>query len=115
MFANYIPVIAANRPRQRPPASLWSAEAAARYRRMIDDNSVDAVLVCGKETFLNTPFDERLPGMYRMRGLDCSARLIKRQDGGTALAAYIHHPTGSFGWGYAKSLPPVVWLREMLS
>lgn len=109
VFANYIPVVAAKRPRQRPPEHLWNAEAAGRYRRIIADEKIDMVLVCGKETFLRAPCDVKLPGRYRMMGLDCSARLVSKGEEAAAMAAYIHHPA-SFGWSYEKNMPAIRFL-----
>ena len=111
VFANYIPVNAARGPRQRPPEHLWDERARERYREIIWKEDVDAILVCGKDTYWHTPTDYYKKSVYLAGSIECSAKLLHKPDEMLATAVCIPHPSGSFGWSYERCLPAVNFLR----
>lgn len=105
IFSNYIPVVAAKGPRQRPDEALWSERAAAEFRDVVNRHKVDAVLACGTTVYRRKPVDINIPDVYRVGDKKHSIHIIERDDGELAIAGHIRHPSGSFGWRYDRSLP----------
>lgn len=111
IFSNYIPVLAASRPREKLDGALWSKRAADEFRDIVNTQKVDAVLACGTTVYRNKPHDQIIPDAYQVGDRLHTVHIIERNDGQLAVAGHIRHPTGSFGWSYDRSFPVLDVLR----
>lgn len=113
VFYNYIPVVAANAPSQRPPDAFWGGDAPGLFARLVKEIEAEAILVCGTTLWRRMP-----PGMIeRADAYQAGGRFWREREYDVALpyravAAHIPHPTGTVGWSYERSQPVVRHLRE---
>jgi hypothetical protein len=114
VFANYIPVIAANKPRQRPPAYLWDGEAPYIYRDLVRAIEAEIILVCGRQLWRKKPHDVAVMLSYAIGDRPFGAHEVNWSDSCGAVATHILHPSGSFGWSYEENLPPVDYLFRVI-
>lgn len=112
VFANYIPVVAANDSRQRPPEHLWSARANSEFRDLLCKKEIEAVLICGTELWRRLEPVNEEPQAYQANGRGWNARSYPTSGQYSAIAAHIPHPSGSFGWTYNRCRPVVDFLIE---
>ena len=112
-FYNYIPVVAANGSRQRPPEELWHGSAPRLFQDLIRQEEVEAILVCGTQLWRRMPAGivERRDA-YQAGGRFWREREYEVAMPYRAVAAHIPHPSGSFGWTYARCEPVVRHLRK---
>lgn len=112
VFYNYVPYVAANRPRQRPPEWMWGGAAPALFASVLKEVRPQAVLVCGTELWRRMPvgLGERLDA-YQAGGRAWREREYEVELPARAMAAHIPHPS-SFGWSYARCLPVMDHLRR---
>ena len=68
IFSNYIPVIAGNRPGDRPPEELWNGSASSEFVENVKRTEVEIVLVCGVELWRRKPSHRVIPGAYQAVG-----------------------------------------------
>ncbi|TBD89432.1 hypothetical protein [Rhizobium ruizarguesonis] len=114
VFANYIPVIAARKPKQRPPSHLWDGAAPQLYRELVKRVEAEIVLVCGRQLWRKKPHDIAIKGAYKVGERPFEAHVINWSDSYGAVATHILHPSGSFGWSYEENLPPIDYLFRVI-
>ncbi|WP_162559727.1 hypothetical protein [Methylobacterium radiodurans] len=103
-FYNFVPMIAANKPRQRPPAQLWVGDAPRLFLEVVRELQPEGILVCGSDTWHHLP-----PGIPSDRRYQSSEQWwsTKEFDTGAehpAIALPIHHPSKP-GWSYGPCVP----------
>lgn len=112
-FYNYVPVVAANGSRKRPPEKLWYGQAPYLFQDLIRQEEVEAILVCGTQLWRRMPAglverrDAYQAGRRSWREREYEVAMPYR-----AVAAHIPHPSGSFGWSYDRCEPVVKHLRN---
>lgn len=106
-FYNYIPVVAANEPRQRPPEELWHGAAPRLFSDLVTRLEVEAILVCGVELWRHMPTGmvER-NNAYRAGGRGWREHEYEVALPHRAVAAHIPHPSG-WGWSYERCEPVI--------
>lgn len=113
VFYNYVPVVAANRPRQRPPEHLWYGQAPQLFLDLVKKVEAEAILVCGTELWRRMAMGlVETSSAYRAGGRSWREREYEVALPYRAIAAHIPHPSGSFGWSYDRCLPVVRHLRS---
>lgn len=113
-FYNYIPVIAAQKPNERPQDWMWQNEAPSAFRKLVQATEAEIILVCGTILWRKKIFDVAIPDAYQAAGRGFEAHEINGSERYGAVAAHIPHPTGSRGWSYDRSLPVRDFLFEEL-
>ncbi len=112
VFYNYIPVVAANEPRRRPPEELWHGAAPRLFGSLVSRLEAEAILVCGVELWRQMPIGliERKDA-YQAAGRGWREREYEVALPHRAVAAHIPHPSG-WGWSYDRCKPVIQHLRE---
>ena len=112
VFYNYVPVVAANRARQRPPEELWDGSAPQLFSDVVKRVEAEAILVCGTTLWrrmtkgLGERNDAYEAGGRKWREREYEVALPHR-----AVAAHIPHPSG-WGWSYERCTPVIHHLRR---
>ena len=55
VFYNYIPVVGATRPNERPPERLWGGDTPDLFKAVVRRTEAEAILVCGTELWGHLP------------------------------------------------------------
>jgi len=113
VFYNFIPVVAANASRKRPPDALWYGSAPKLFQELVKQVEAEAILVCGTQLWrrLPTGLIERM-NAYQAGGRSWREREYEVALPHRAVAAHIPHPSGSFGWSFERCRPVVQHLRR---
>jgi len=111
VFYNYIPVVAANKPRQRPGEELWYGAAPQLFGELVKRVEAEGILVCGTELWRRMPIGliERQDA-YRAGGRSWRDREYEIALPHRAVAVHIPHPSG-WGWSYERCEPVIQHLR----
>lgn len=115
VFYNYIPVVAANKARQRPPEELWNGAAPRLFGEVVKRVGAEAILVCGVDLWRRMPIglierqDAYQAGGRRWREREYEVAMPYR-----AVAAHIPHPS-SWGWKFARCEPVIRHLRSRVN
>ncbi|WP_200945947.1 hypothetical protein [Rhizobium sp. Leaf391] len=115
IFSNYIPVIAGNRPGDRPPEELWNGEASHEFVANVKRTEAEIVLVCGTELWRRKPVHQAISAAYQVGARHYEAHEINWSPDWGAVAAHIPHPSGSRGWSYKRCVPVVDYLFTVLN
>ena len=115
VFYNYIPVVAANKPRQRPPEELWHGDAPRLFGEVVKRVEAEAILVCGVDLWRGTPIGliERQDA-YQAGGRGWREREYEVALPHRAIAAHIPHPSG-WGWKFERCEPVLQHLRTRVN
>jgi hypothetical protein len=115
VFYNYIPVVAANKPRQRPPEELWHGVAPRLFGEVVKRVEAEAILVCGVDLWRRMPIGliERHDA-YQAGGRGWREREYEVAMPHRAVAAHIPHPS-SWGWRFERSEPVIRHLRTRVN
>lgn len=114
IFYNYIPVIAAQKPNERPQDWMWEQDAPRAFRKVVKATEAEIILVCGTTLWRKKVFDVAIPDAYHAAGRGFEAHEVNWSGTYGAVAAHIPHPSGSRGWSYDRSLPVRDFLFEEL-
>jgi hypothetical protein len=111
VFYNYVPVVAANRPRQRPPEALWHGAAPRLFGDVVKKVEAEAILICGVDLWRRMPIGliER-QNAYQAGGKNWREREYEVALPHRAVAAHIPHPS-SWGWTFDRCQPVLRHLR----
>ncbi|GEC31685.1 hypothetical protein EFR01_18560 [Sinorhizobium fredii] len=115
IFSNYIPVIAGNKPGDRPPEGLWNGAAPHDFIENVKRTEAEIVLVCGTELWRRKPVHKAISTAYKAGGRHYEAHEINWSPEWGAVAAHIPHPSGSRGWSYKRCVPVVDYLFNVLN
>ncbi|SMQ85924.1 hypothetical protein SAMN06295905_3219 [Devosia lucknowensis] len=113
VFYNYIPVVAANTSRKRPPDELWYGVAPRLFQDLVKQIEAEAILVCGTQLWRRMPAGlvERHDA-YQAGGRGWREREYEVAMPYRAIAAHIPHPSGSFGWSFERCRPVIQHLKR---
>jgi hypothetical protein len=111
VFYNYIPVVAANKPRQRPTEELWYGQTPHLFSDVVKRVEAEAILICGTELWRRMPIGlaER-QNAYQAEGRGWREREYEVALPHRAIAAHIPHPS-SWGWKIERCKPVIQHLR----
>lgn len=115
IFRNYIPVVAGNKPGDRPPAALWNGAASREFVANVQKAEAEIVLVCGTELWRRKPVHKAISAAYQAGDRHYEAHEINWSPDWGAVAAHIPHPSGSRGWSYRRCVPVVDYLFAALN
>ncbi|MBY3575487.1 hypothetical protein HFN65_31605 [Rhizobium laguerreae] len=115
VFYNYIPVIAGNKPGDRPPEHLWGGKTPQLFFDVVKRREAEIVLVCGRELWRKKPHQKAIKAAYKVGERPFEAHEINWSPEWGAVAAHILHPSGYRGWSYDENTPPVQFLFEELN
>ncbi|KNY14380.1 hypothetical protein AKG11_24600 [Shinella sp. SUS2] len=115
IFSNYIPVVAGNKPGDRPPEQLWNGSASHEFVANIQRTEAEIVLVCGTELWRRKPIHKTISAAYQAGPRHYEAHEINWSSEWGAVAAHIPHPSGSHGWSYKRCVPVVDYLFAVLN
>ncbi|WP_223217109.1 hypothetical protein [Rhizobium cauense] len=110
VFYNYIPVIAGNKPGDRPPEHLWEGRTPHLFFGLVKRREAEIILVCGRELWRKKAHQKAKKAAYRVGARPFEAHEINWSPEWGAVATHILHPSGSRGWGYEENVPPVDYL-----
>lgn len=115
IFSNYIPVVAGNKPGDRPPEELWNGSASREFVANVQKTEAEIVLICGTEVWRRKPIHKTIPAAYQAGPRHYEAHEINWSPEWGAVAAHIPHPSGWRGWSYKRCVPVVDYLFATLN